>query len=76
MCTICRENFSIGMEIVRMPCGHMFDGHCISKWLERSGVCPVCRFKISGTSFLNLQKYLLEPCNYTPPTIRFLIKMK
>ncbi|KAJ4964202.1 hypothetical protein NE237_024141 [Protea cynaroides] len=43
-CTVCLEEFSIGLEIKDMPCGHAFHGHCIVKWLQQSHYCPLCRF--------------------------------
>ncbi|KAH0696306.1 hypothetical protein KY290_013665 [Solanum tuberosum] len=33
-------------EIVSMPCSHMFHGECITKWLETSHYCPICRFEM------------------------------
>ncbi|KAG5620783.1 hypothetical protein H5410_006001, partial [Solanum commersonii] len=32
-------------DIVSMPCSHMFHGECITKWLETSHYCPICRFE-------------------------------
>ncbi|XP_010315798.2 uncharacterized protein [Solanum lycopersicum] len=33
-------------EIVSMPCSHTFHGECITKWLETSHYCPICRFEM------------------------------
>ncbi|WMV14517.1 hypothetical protein MTR67_007902 [Solanum verrucosum] len=33
-------------DIVSMPCSHMFHGECITKWLETSHYCPICRFEM------------------------------
>ncbi|KAL6332420.1 hypothetical protein AAG906_004998 [Vitis piasezkii] len=45
-CSICLESMPIGLQVVRMPCSHVFHGDCIVKWLERSCHCPVCRFQM------------------------------
>ncbi|KAK0597025.1 hypothetical protein LWI29_021060 [Acer saccharum] len=45
-CMICLEEFSIGVETMRMPCGHLYHGECIVKWLETSHVCPLCRYEM------------------------------
>ncbi|CAK9163404.1 unnamed protein product [Ilex paraguariensis] len=43
-CAICLETFCAGLEVTRMPCSHMFHGNCIARWLEKSSLCPLCRF--------------------------------
>ncbi|XP_059652528.1 uncharacterized protein LOC132299748 [Cornus florida] len=49
-CTICLEEFSDEQSITRMPCSHVFHGDCITKWLNTSHSCPLCRFKMPTTS--------------------------
>uniref|UniRef100_A0A5B7BTL4 RING-type E3 ubiquitin transferase n=1 Tax=Davidia involucrata TaxID=16924 RepID=A0A5B7BTL4_DAVIN len=43
-CAICLEMLSVGLEFIRMPCSHIYHGDCIVRWLERSNLCPLCRF--------------------------------
>ncbi|KAJ0025261.1 hypothetical protein Pint_08120 [Pistacia integerrima] len=45
-CVICFEKFDNGEEITRLPCYHLFHGDCISKWLQRSITCPLCRYSL------------------------------
>ncbi|XP_058087541.1 E3 ubiquitin-protein ligase MPSR1-like [Magnolia sinica] len=45
-CTICLNEFSIGKEVICMPCSHIFDSECIIQWMEMNHVCPICRFKM------------------------------
>lgn len=43
-CMVCLEEFLMGSEVVCLPCGHIFHGDCIVRWLETSHLCPLCRF--------------------------------
>lgn len=43
-CAICLDDFTEGMRLRRLPCGHVFHSTCISRWLiERSAFCPLCK---------------------------------
>ena len=42
-CTICMENFLIGQEILTLPCFHFFHCKCISNWLVKQKLCPICK---------------------------------
>ncbi|XP_010927451.1 uncharacterized protein [Elaeis guineensis] len=50
VCVICLEEFDIGMEVTRMPCMHVFHGDCLARWLERSHLCPFCRYEMPTLS--------------------------
>ena len=41
-CVICLENFVIGKEILTLPCFHFFHVDCISKWMMKKKLCPIC----------------------------------
>eukprot|EP00928_Gymnodinium_smaydae_P082906 TRINITY_DN66183_c0_g1_i1.p1 TRINITY_DN66183_c0_g1~~TRINITY_DN66183_c0_g1_i1.p1 ORF type:complete len:172 (-),score=20.25 TRINITY_DN66183_c0_g1_i1:379-894(-) len=41
-CEICLENYADGDELQRLPCMHVFHNKCISQWLDKSRLCPVC----------------------------------
>lgn len=45
-CPVCLENFTVGSHVTRMPCSHMFHRTCILSWLNKSHVCPLCRFQL------------------------------
>lgn len=40
-CAICLDTILVGN---RMPCSHIYHGHCICRWLRKSSLCPLCRF--------------------------------
>jgi hypothetical protein len=46
-CTICLDEFTAGVKVRELPCGHVFHSNCIAKWLiERSAVCPLCKLDL------------------------------
>ncbi|KAL1407366.1 hypothetical protein Q8F55_006788 [Vanrija albida] len=42
-CPVCKDDYTIGEEVIRIPCGHIFHPDCLVPWLEVNGSCPVCR---------------------------------
>ncbi|TXG50432.1 hypothetical protein EZV62_022956 [Acer yangbiense] len=42
-CSICLNEFRVGLEVIRLPCSHAYHPDCIVKWLETSHMCPLCR---------------------------------
>ncbi|KAK3226433.1 hypothetical protein Dsin_006295 [Dipteronia sinensis] len=42
-CSICLNEFRVGLEVIRLPCLHAYHPDCIVKWLETSHMCPLCR---------------------------------
>jgi len=45
-CAICKEEFTLGEKVLRLPCNHMFHGGCIIRWLQMHNQCPVCRHEL------------------------------
>ena len=39
-CSIC---LSIGLDGIKLPCGHIFHSDCITRWLKCRVECPNCR---------------------------------
>ncbi|KAL6182600.1 hypothetical protein ACLB2K_044019 [Fragaria x ananassa] len=49
LCSICKDEFAEGSGdqlITLLPCAHHFHAECISQWLERSHLCPLCRYAL------------------------------
>ncbi|KAF3448571.1 hypothetical protein FNV43_RR09284 [Rhamnella rubrinervis] len=44
LCAVCLEELSVGTEATCMPCSHLYHEDCILKWLQKSTLCPLCRF--------------------------------
>ncbi|XP_032391202.1 E3 ubiquitin-protein ligase RNF115 [Etheostoma spectabile] len=47
-CPVCREEYSSGESVRKLPCLHYFHGECIVPWLELHDTCPVCRKSLDG----------------------------
>lgn len=41
-CRICLEEYTVGEEIVRLPCMHYAHTACLETWLIRCPRCPMC----------------------------------
>lgn len=45
-CAICLGEYEEGEEVKTLPCGHVFHGECIGRWLKVNRVCPFCKKSI------------------------------
>jgi len=46
MCFLCNSPWDYGDSIVRLPCKHVFHRKCISHWLTKSVICPLCKMSV------------------------------
>ncbi|KJH44324.1 hydrolase, TatD family [Dictyocaulus viviparus] len=44
-CVICAFTF-FSNNVAALRCGHTFHFECVTKWIERSKSCPICRVRI------------------------------
>ncbi|CAO2179443.1 unnamed protein product [Urochloa humidicola] len=49
-CAICLNDFRAQETLRAMPCAHAFHHNCISQWLRRNAVCPLCRHQLLPTT--------------------------
>ncbi len=49
-CSICYMDFKMGKGVtdsgektMKLHCGHKFHPACVTKWFEKSQICPNCR---------------------------------
>ncbi|KAF4351065.1 hypothetical protein F8388_013170 [Cannabis sativa] len=47
ICSICLEDMSVGLEVIKLSCEHKYHEECIVKWLQISRFCPMCRSKVA-----------------------------
>ncbi|KZV33159.1 hypothetical protein F511_18175 [Dorcoceras hygrometricum] len=45
-CSICKDLVNAGESAKKLPCGHLYHGDCIIRWLGSRNSCPVCRFEL------------------------------
>ena len=46
-CSICLFKYKKPDIIKEFPCNHVFHKNCILKWLEKSNICPLCKYDIT-----------------------------
>lgn len=42
-CAICRCDYELKEEVLRLPCEHIFHSPCVTTWLKMHATCPTCR---------------------------------
>jgi len=45
-CTVCLCDYEVGEEVTTLPCFHRFHYPCLSQWLSRKKVCPICKEEV------------------------------
>ncbi|XP_041087427.1 E3 ubiquitin-protein ligase Praja-2 [Polyodon spathula] len=46
-CAICCCEYMKDEIATELPCRHVFHKSCVTRWLQKSGTCPVCRHVLS-----------------------------
>lgn len=69
-CLVCQEDYCNGEKVSCMPCFHMFHSDCITKWLVKCHLCPVCKYQMPKYqmpkySWLALVVYLFFEFDFT-----------
>ena len=45
-CSVCLGKFVEDESLKLLPCSHKFHKECIETWLSRSGMCPICKYRL------------------------------
>ncbi|XP_065853256.1 uncharacterized protein [Euphorbia lathyris] len=45
-CAICKDVLSVGSEVIKLPCIHLYHPSCILPWLKTRNSCPLCRLEL------------------------------
>ncbi|GLU14792.1 hypothetical protein SLE2022_313400 [Rubroshorea leprosula] len=46
VCAICKDVLTVGTEVSRLPCSHLYHPSCILPWLTARNSCPLCRYEL------------------------------
>jgi len=46
-CTICLEEFKENVNVLTLPCYHIFHKECIKSWFKKDNKCAICKFEIN-----------------------------
>ena len=49
-CSVCLGKFVEDETLKLLPCAHKFHKECIETWLLRSGMCPVCKYRVGSSA--------------------------
>lgn len=45
-CSLCLEEYTLGEELLKLPCRHLFHEGCLGPWFTRSLTCPLCKQEV------------------------------
>ena len=64
-CPICFEDFMTGDQVMTLPkCNHSFHPACVTGWLAKNPLCPMCRANVRTNLYQNLQSQIGAQGNY------------
>ncbi|KAL7582237.1 hypothetical protein Lser_V15G42535 [Lactuca serriola] len=43
LCVVCQVEFESNERVAVLPCKHRYHPRCITQWLVRQNVCPICK---------------------------------
>ena len=59
-CAICLERFNSEVEVIILPCIHIFHSSCINDWMEKQKNCPICKFELTKENIYQKNAIILE----------------
>lgn len=52
-CAVCRDDFSVGQNVLKLDCRHCYHAECLARWLEKHNSCPLCRARVMAQRPIN-----------------------
>ena len=49
-CLYCLKDIEIGNPTYLLRCGHLYHKECITEWISKHSICPMCKFDIVSKS--------------------------
>lgn len=46
LCSVCKDDYEMGQNLIQLPCTHLFHDDCILPWLKERNSCPTCRYEL------------------------------
>ncbi|XP_008561501.1 PREDICTED: E3 ubiquitin-protein ligase RLIM-like [Galeopterus variegatus] len=50
-CSVCITEYTEGNKLRTLPCSHVYQAHCIDRWLPEDSTCPICCCKEIDSSY-------------------------
>ncbi|XP_008561583.1 PREDICTED: E3 ubiquitin-protein ligase RLIM-like [Galeopterus variegatus] len=50
-CSVCITEHTEGNKLRTLPCSHIYQAHCIDRWLPENFTCPICCRKVIDSSY-------------------------
>lgn len=55
-CSVCKEQFTVGEELLKLPCTHLYHRDCVIPWLKLHDTCPTCRYHLNTGKYEHSQE--------------------
>lgn len=64
-CSVCLLEIEEEDKSSRLPCSHQFHNDCITRWMEQSRTCPLCRDGVNHHIWVSVLHLLIFSITYT-----------
>ena len=73
-CSVCKEQFTVGEELLKLPCSHLYHNDCVIPWLKLVGTVHTHLVNVAIQCIYTYSVPVLESCivNHTIAILLFL----